>query len=135
MASEYSGERRRTVRRNLRREALLKAAPSLIDSSADVRDWGTPLTFIGRTLNISDGGVALAIPSVPVDERFLAREDRNLSIVLDLPAGPAEIQAVPVRLAPLDEQDPGRGYVIGAHIVAATSGARRCLAEYLRQES
>jgi hypothetical protein len=125
-------ERRRSCRRRLRHEALVRANISLIDSSPGTEEGDTLLTFVGHTQNISEGGLALVIPSVRVDERFLDRGDRTLNVVLALPASPVEIQAAPVYLTPLDERDPRMGYLIGARITANDKGDRPSLSEYLR---
>jgi len=84
----------------------------------------------GYTRDVSDGGLALVVPSLRVGEAFLTDSSCKLRIVLlDLPAGEIEIEAMPVRYEELADGD---GHLIGVKITRISDGDRSRLVQYLR---
>ena len=133
MPLEDKREHRRSLRRRRQHEALLRADLSLLDATADTKVTQTSLSFMGQTLDISAEGMGLILPHVTIDERFIAQEERTLSLILDLPAGPVQLEIAPVRLVRLDEKNPHLGYLVGAQITRVDESGQDCFSEYLRK--
>ena len=133
MPLEDKQERRRSPRLLLQHEALLRADLSLLDATARSEQSHAPLNFMGQTCDISAEGLGLVITHVVIDERFLTLQDGKLNLILDLPGGSVNIEAKPVRLVRLDEQNPHRGYLIGAQITHVDESEQDCFSEYLRK--
>lgn len=70
----------------------------------------------GHTLDVSTTGLALIVPAIRIGGHYLAGNDRRLFVRLELPDGPVEITAIPVRYESLEEDPDESGYVIGVHI-------------------
>jgi len=68
-------------------------------------------------LDISTSGVALIVPAIRIGEHYLVGEDRRLQLTLELPVGPVEMEAAPVRYESLEEHETETGYLIGVRIV------------------
>ena len=71
------------------------------------------------------------VPAIRIGERYLAGEDRPLRINLELPVGPIEIQASPVRYEQFEEDESELGYLIGVRITAMSESDRRRYNEYI----
>jgi hypothetical protein len=112
--SSYETERRRTPRHNSRIEAELVAGLSLLDAAAD-EDSSQTLLLMGVTLNVSDNGLAVALPSIRIDEGYF-KQARPVSVALHLPNCPLQMKAELVHCVPLQSNDPNQGYLIGARI-------------------
>lgn len=128
----WGQDRRRIGRKYAKHEARLLAGLSLLDADAGVDSGQHTLTLACHTVNISADGLGLVVPSIALDERSLTAKGHPLRIVIDLPPAPVEIQATPVRLQRLDDQDPARGYLIGAQIVKMSDSERTRFIDYLR---
>ena len=125
-------DRRRTGRKYAKHEARLLCSLSLLDADAGVDSGQHTLTLACHIVDMSADGLGLVVPSIALDERYLTAKGQTLRIVVDLPPSPVEIQATPVRLQRLDDQDPARGYLIGARIVEMSDGERTRFIDYLR---
>ena len=84
----------------------------------------------GHTLDVSTTGLGLVVPAIRIGENYLAGTDRRLSLKLELPGGPIEMQLVPVRYESLEESQES-GYVIGARIVEMSAADREHFNEYV----
>lgn len=84
----------------------------------------------GYTYDIGPTGLAIVVPVIRIGEHYLAGEDRVLLIVLNLPSGPVEIQATPVRYERLEKDESGN-YLIGTRIKQMSAGDRTNLITYL----
>ena len=71
----------------------------------------------GHTLDLSANGLAVVVPRITLGEHHLVGENRGLNLKLQLPSGPVEMQATPVRYERLEEDQNETGYVIALKIV------------------
>jgi hypothetical protein len=86
----------------------------------------------GYTRDISATGLALIVPAIRIGEHYLAGEERRLRVVLELPSGPIDLVATPVRYEPIDEDENEQGFLIGARITEISSQDRERLTSYLK---
>ena len=70
----------------------------------------------GHTLDVSETGLALVVPTILLGEHHLVGENRRLKIQLELSSGVVEMQVVPIRYESLEEHKTETGYLIGARI-------------------
>lgn len=123
---------RRSPRHQARHEVCLTAPISLLDVQAEaVRGQEKPLTLFGSTRDLSEAGVALVVPFLPIDESYCWEESDSLQITLYLPTGVVSMQVAPVRCRPLDDKEPGKGFFMGAQITEIDEVERASLTEYL----
>jgi PilZ domain len=122
------GNRRRAPRFDVR----LSFSVSIVDEKAGHENTRPPQTLVGRTRNLSETGVALVVPSLRLGTHKLNDVDSTLRLMLDLPAGTAEIHVVPVRSHQLAEKDMDSGHFIGAKITHLSDEARARLTKFLR---
>jgi hypothetical protein len=123
---KFIGERRRAERHKVR----LAIAISLTDDGAR-KGSRPPQAMEGYTLDLSTSGLALIVPAIRVGDHYLAGESRRLSIKLELPEGPVEIQATPVRYERFGEDESEVGYLIGVKIAGMSAPDRTRYEEYL----
>lgn len=86
----------------------------------------------GHTRDISTSGIAVIVPSIRIGGHYLTGEDRTLRLTLALPAGPTEVQVVPVRYERLEEDPTEEGYLIGARITEMSDNDRGRYLAYIR---
>ena len=112
---EYVGNRRHAPRRRLR--LACRVAPD---------GKGTPRApqLSGWTRDISASGLALVLPAVHVGGRYLTGADVTLRVVLELPTGPLELLAAPVRHEQLGADDADKGFLIGVRITQMSAADR-----------
>jgi hypothetical protein len=108
-------DRRRAQRHNISCDAELTASLSILDTEAP--SSGESLVFLGRTKDLSAGGLAFVLPSIQIDERFCT-EGSRLRVALYLPTGAVQLEISPVRCEPLSAGNTGKGYFIGAQILS-----------------
>lgn len=106
-------ERRRMRRLRAKCEVELVANLSLLD--ADVESADSSLIFLGRTHDLSAGGMAMVLPSTPIDERFCSGANR-LKLSLFVPEGVIDMEVSPVRCERLNGPYFGQGYLLGTRI-------------------
>ncbi|MDQ3821115.1 MAG: PilZ domain-containing protein [Acidobacteriota bacterium] len=119
-----------------RHEVCLEADLSLLDAHAKtVQGQEESFQIFGNTRDLSEAGVSLIVPLVSIDERYCNEEERTLPLTLYLPVGQVYMQVAPVRCQPIDEKEPGKGFLMGAEITGIDEAARARLREYLRSIS
>jgi hypothetical protein len=106
-------ERRRMRRLRAKCEVELVADLSLLD--IEVQGAEPSLVFLGRTHDLSAGGLAMVLPSTTIDERFCSGANR-LSLSLFVPDGVIDMEVSPVRCERLNGPYFGQGYLLGTRI-------------------
>ena len=106
-------ERRRMRRLRAKCEVELVADLSLLD--VEVHDAESSLVFLGRTHDLSAGGLAMVLPSTTIDERFCSGANR-LNLSLFVPDGVIDMEVSPVRCERLSGPYFGQGYLLGTRI-------------------
>jgi hypothetical protein len=125
--------RRQSPRHQTRHEVCLQASISLLDAQASVSYPHEKLfTIFGSTHDLSEAGVSLVIPLIPIDVQYCQGQDHVLPLTLYLPSGEVEMKIAPVRCAPLDEKELGEGFFMGAQIKEIDLGELERLIEYLQ---
>ena len=71
------------------------------------------------------------MPQITLGEHHLVGENRSLNLKLQLPDGPVEFQAVPVRYQRLEDLEKETGYLIAMKIVRMSDGDRVKYSEYI----
>jgi hypothetical protein len=124
----FSTERRHSQRLKARLDAELAANLSILDVNADVP--AELLIFFGETKDLSAHGVSLVLPSISIDEKYCSERDR-VKVSLHLPEGSVALEVEPVRCVPLNPEDVGQGFLLGARILSI-SDHQGNLERYLR---
>src|ERR1051325_4385084 len=114
-------ERRRMRRLRVRCEVELTATLSLLDN--DVQNCDSSLIFLGRTHDLSAGGMGMVLPSTTIDERFCSGTNR-LNLSLHVPGGVIGMEVSPVRCERLSGPYVGQGYLLGTKITSVDDRAR-----------
>src|SRR5258708_6037978 len=83
----------------------------------------------GHTRDLSAGGLALKLPQVHLDGHYLAAEDREVKLRLELPTGPISMRVSPRRYEKLEQAELGCKYLIGVQITEINDEDRK---RYLR---
>jgi PilZ domain len=120
---DFVGNRRRATRHRVKLSAfiaVLDAAPGAPPSAG----------LAGYTRDVSDGGLALLLPSVRVGGRYLVGEGARLRITLKLDGTSARLYGTPVRYEQLDGAPPDARYLVGVRL--DDTGDRAILADYLK---
>ena len=105
-------DRRHSVRRKARLEAELTVSLSLLDTGTGGDET---LLLMGETHDVSAEGVAIVVPSIRIDEKY-CEEERPLKMSLHLQSESVQMQLQTIHCNRLEENDPDRGYIIGARI-------------------
>ncbi|MEP6818719.1 MAG: PilZ domain-containing protein [bacterium] len=123
---QYVSDRRQSKRQSVRLDLSLSlaAATKSLNGSRRVS------TMNGHTVDLSANGLALIVPQITLGEHHLVGENRFLNLKLQLPDGPVEFQAVPVRYQRLEEHEHQTGYLIAMKIVRMSDGDRVKYSEY-----
>jgi len=114
-------ERRRLRRLKVKCEIELAATLSLLDSDVECSD--SSLIFLGRTQDLSAGGLGMVLPSTIIDERFCSGTKR-LNLALHAPGGVIDLEVSPVRCERLSSPFAGNGYLLGTRITNVSDRAR-----------
>jgi len=114
-------ERRRMRRLRVRCEVELTATLALLDN--DVQNCESSLVFLGRTHDLSAGGMGMVLPSTIIDERFCSGTNR-LNLALHVPGGVIGMEVNPVRCERLTGPYVGQGYLLGTEITNVDDRAR-----------
>jgi PilZ domain len=125
-------DRRKSPRLDAELAAQLQFSVLLVDSKSSADGVKRMVACAGHTQNLSEHGLALVIRARNISEDYLKGGAGSLRIELDLPNGPVEIQATPVRYQRLDESEAERGYLIGAEITGMSDDDRARYKDYLR---
>ncbi len=123
---KFIGERRRAPRCTARvaLSVSLLGPPSALHSSV-------ARSVAGYSLDISTTGLALVVPAIRIGDHYLAGENRELRIELELPTGPIVLLGQAVRYERLDEEEAERGYLIGVNISTMSDTDRASYEAYL----
>lgn len=105
-------DRRLSTRRKARLETELTVSLSLLDTSTRGDET---LLLMGETHDVSAEGLAIVVPSIRIDEKY-CEEERPLKMSLHLQNESVQMQLQTVHCNRLQEDDPDRGYLIGARI-------------------
>jgi hypothetical protein len=74
--------------------------------------------IVGHTRDMSEGGLAIIVPSLTFAYRHLLSPDFKLRLTLELPSGPAEIEGVPTHDRPLGDSDADMHYMLSGELDA-----------------
>jgi hypothetical protein len=124
---QYMGDRRHSPRRIVRLNFRL----SLASPARNLNGTRKVSSIDGHTMDIGERGLALIVPAITLGEHHLVGENRSLELKLELPAGPIEMQVMPVRYERLDEHKTETGYLIGVKILAMSDEERAAFSDYL----
>jgi hypothetical protein len=108
----FIGDRRRAKRRGVRLPFSVRPIDQRFGSNGARR----PRSIDGHTFDVSATGLGLIVPAVRVGEHYLAGGNRRLQIKLELPGGPVEVLAIPVRYESIEENEVPTGYLIGVQV-------------------
>ena len=115
-----------------RLEARLPVNVSLADLRLAGR--GGRQSFTGFTCDMSGAGLSFITPTVFIGERHIFCEGGAiLRLGLELPEGPIEMKARPVRYDSAAGGAGGQGYVVGAHILEMEEPDRARYLRFLRE--
>ncbi|HEY6230001.1 MAG TPA: PilZ domain-containing protein [Pyrinomonadaceae bacterium] len=126
-ARQYVGDRRRTKRL----VARLPFSLSLVSVTKSLNGTRRVSSVDGHTLDLSVKSLALIVPRITLGEHHLVGENRNFNLSLELPDGPIQLQASPVRYERLDEHRSEQGYLIAVKIVNISEDDRERFEEYI----
>ncbi|MDQ3819184.1 MAG: PilZ domain-containing protein [Acidobacteriota bacterium] len=119
-----------------RHEVCLEADLSLLDAHSEpVPGQENRFQLYGNTRDLSEAGVLLIVPLIPIDEGYCRMEDRTLPLTVYLPEGQVDMEVTPVRCQPVDEREPSKGFLMGAEITGIDETGRTRLRKYLRSIS
>jgi hypothetical protein len=124
----FGGNRRRVVRR----KARLPVSVSFDGEDAPADSAHGLLNVLGYTRDLSTDGLALIVPSIPLDEDDLTSDARRLRIILALPTANIEMRVTVMRHERLDESETEIGYLIAVSISEMSESDRGLYLEYLR---
>ena len=124
---QYLGNRRHSKRQLVRLDLSLSLAPATKSLNGTRRIS----SMSGHTLDLSPNGLALIVPQITLGEHHLVGENRSLNVKLQLPGGPVEMQAAPVRYERLEEDQTETGYLIVVKIVGMSDDDRARFSEYV----
>ena len=88
----------------------------------------------GHTRDLSAGGLALNLPQVHLDGHYLATEDREVKLKLELPTGPISMLAIPKRYERLEQAELGCRYLIGVQITEISDEDRKRYLSFIAPE-
>ncbi len=112
--STFPTERRQSRRLKDNCEAQLIANLSILDSDAGPHP--EPVIFLGVTKDLSANGIGVILPFSSISENYCS-ETKGLKLSLYLPDGAVALEVKPVRCVPLDDNDTGQGFLMGATII------------------
>lgn len=88
----------------------------------------------GHTRDLSLTGLSFVLPTTRIDNRHIFNEGRAaLRVRLELPGGPVEMSALPVRYDSVGGRGKERGYLVGAHILNIREGDRARYHNFIRR--
>ena len=125
---DYVGNRRRA--RRYRRSVSFNV--SLFDPRLTREQLEHAPYLEGTTLDLSASGLALIVPAIRINDRYLTAPDQVLHVLLEFPFGPVEMRVAPVRYEQLESEGASVGYLIGVRIADMSDEARASFDEYLK---
>lgn len=117
-----------------RRSGLrLPVTVSLLDLGRNPVVAHRPLAMPGFLRDLSKTELSLVVPTVSFGDRFLTDGYCEMRIMVELPGGTVNIQAVPVRYDKFDEPQNKCAYLVGARILRMADPDRKSLAHHIQQ--
>jgi hypothetical protein len=127
---EMAGRRRAgfglETRRETRPQTRLPFSLSLIKEPAGPSEAQRVIKLTGHTHDISANSISLIGPLIRFGYRYLMGRDHTLHIVLDLPSGPVELEASPVRYVQLEAGATDAGFIMSGDDAADDDPAEIC---------
>jgi hypothetical protein len=135
LSGNLEPDRRLVPRVKVDHEVTVLADVSLLD--ADIADrLELPLNLIGRTRDLSLGGLSLRLPSFRADERYAnTAVPITMKVTLDLPVGSVAMRAAAAYARPSIERDPYQASIIGLRIEEISEHDHHLLENYLSKLS
>lgn len=99
-------------------EECLPYTAALTFSAASPGRAGDAPRIVGHTRDMSEGGLALIVPSLTFAYRHILSPDFKLRLTLELPSGPAEIEGLPTHDRPLGDSDADMHYMLSGELDA-----------------
>jgi hypothetical protein len=106
----------------------------MLDPAEGEEESQAPLTFFGSTRDISATGFAVVVPYLNAAVHHVGARRKSIPVILYLPAAQVRVSALPVRVEPLNSDDPSEGCLIGVDVTDLDEAGRALLGEYLRQK-
>ena len=128
----FVGDRRRAPRYRLRLPFIISLPD--VRASANTNGALRSPSLEGFTRDVSATGLALILPAIRIGEHYLTNEGRPLLIMLELPTGTLQIEAVSVRYERLDENESEKGYLVGVKITEMSDDDRARFIGGMRDE-
>jgi hypothetical protein len=126
---QFLGDRRREKRHYAR----LLYSVSLTTRAVSHNGARRVPTLEGHTLDLSETGIGLIAPAIRIGGNYLVGDNRKLHLILELPTGPLEINATPVRYESLEEHQTENGYLIGVRIIELSEPDQDRYGEYINK--
>jgi hypothetical protein len=126
---QFVGDRRRSPRQAVR----LPFTISISGGAKNLNGTKRSSSIGGHTLDLSESGLALIVPSIRLGEHHLVGENRSFIVSLDLPPGPVEMQVAPVRYEALDQEASESGFLIGVKIISMPDMDRAKFGDYVSE--
>ena len=117
-------ERRGAVRHRAQRAARLQFFPAPSGVKPGGESSRPMPTLFGHTLDISEAGLALLVPCLRSGDRNFYGVEGTLQVTLSLSTGMVEVQATPVRYEWFDQNEPAKGFIIGARVTGMSDEDR-----------
>ena len=124
---QFVGDRRRSPRQTARLPFTIFISGGAKHLDGTKRRSSTS----GHTLDLSESGLALIVPSIRLGEHHLVGENRSFTVRLELPYGPVEMQVAPVRYEALDQAASESGFLIGVKIISMSDKDRAKFCDYV----
>lgn len=127
----FVGNRRETPRYKPKKEPGLIASAVLLKSANAPESKLSSKPILGRTLDISETGLSLILPSIGADEEQRISPDCTLRIILALPEMTVHMIANTVYCEAVVEAETELDYIVGVVITEIGNDDRTHLIEYL----
>jgi hypothetical protein len=124
---EFNIERRASPRR----EVKLDLRVLLVATKTSAAGEEQMLPLIGYTRDVSETGLALLLSAKSMGLLYALGQNYTLQLVLTLPSGPVELEAMPVRYKHINEGQAGSRILIGAQITKISDEDRVRFVQYL----
>lgn len=102
----------------------------IYSAGADTAREQNLLSIPCYTRDVSEVGLSLVVPNESIDEKLLPAEGCLILVMLEIPAGRVALEARPLHFRLMDE-NPERGYLIGAQITQISENDRAQYQSYL----
>lgn len=111
-SADDNSERRRETNQGERHQTRLPFSLSILDEQADTPHAPPAIKLMGHTHDINPNGLSLVGPLIRFGYRYLMGRTYLLRIILYLPSGPIEIEALPNRYVELEAGATDAGFIM-----------------------